>query len=104
MARDAIGQSAPVLHLVPLGAALGCPDRKVREDLPGVARTPPNRKVREGRTSPELRTRWPAGVNARRSESTSGARISVSGAAKCPDTIGVVVGVMVTMIAVFPRE
>ena len=104
MARDAIGQSAPVLRLVPLGAALGCPDRKDREDLPGVARTPPNRKVREGRNPPELRTRWPAGVNATRSGGTSGARTSVSGAADCPDTIGVAVDVMVTMIAVFPRE
>ena len=66
------------------------------------SRTPPDRKVREGRVSSELLTRRPAGANATKSEGISDARTIVSGAADCPDTIGVIVVVMVTMNAASP--
>jgi hypothetical protein len=67
------------------------------------SRTPPNRKVREGRVSSELLTRRPAGVNATKSEGISDARTIVSGQADCPDTIGANVVAMATMNAAAER-
>jgi len=73
----------------PPTASLGLPDTPEPQgsggpDLPGAAYS------------------MACGVNATRSEGTSGARTSVSGAADCPDTIGVNVVVMATMNAASP--